>query len=448
MIQKPRTQSNLRVVSRPDSFAPGGGRERAMSQSRVPPARALFYSHDTVGLGHLRRTLAICSGLMEKFGDLTTLLLTGSAMAHGFRIPPGIDYVKLPCVKKLDNEQYDSRSLGVPFQSTFRLREEIIFQVTAGFQPDLLFVDNVPLGMKGELRKTLEFVHRYLPRTFIILNLRDILDESDNIVPLWRRQGILEAIERFYDRIYIYGMPVVFDPIREYAWTENLRGKTSFCGYLPRPFDRRASATVRREALKDRKKLVLVTVGGGVDGVPVVENYLRALPEICAQTSVASIVLLGPDMRREEAQRLRSIGTGNGAVKFMDFCEEPLPYMAAADVVVSMAGYNTISEIVSLRKPAVVIPRIHPRREQIIRSERLQSLGLLKMIHPHDLSPSLLASEVTSWFGKRGNPPTTALDFSGIDRLAGDIEALIAQNQSPVSGWERTVSEWMERTAV
>jgi predicted glycosyltransferase len=442
MINEPRVQSNLRVAFGPESLAFGDEGERRS------PARALFYSHDTVGLGHLRRTLVICKGLMERFRNLTTLVVTGSPMAHGFRIPPGIDYVKLPCVKKQDNERYDSRSLGLPFHSTLRLREEIIFQVTAGFQPDLLFVDNVPLGMKGELRKTLEFVHRHLPRTFVILNLRDILDESANIIPLWRRQGIFEAIERFYDRIYVYGMPVVFDPVQEYAWTDNLRSKTCFCGYLPRPFDRQASEAVRCECLGDREKLVLVTVGGGADGAPVVENYLRALPEICTGTRVASIVLLGPDMRREEAQRLKSMWNGNGGVKFMDFCEDPLPYMAAADVVVSMAGYNTISEIMALRKPAVVIPRIHPRREQIIRSERLQSLGLLKMIHPDDLNPSLLASEVTSWFGKDRNPPITDLDFSGIDRLARDVENLITQNQWPVSGWERTVSEWMERTAV
>jgi predicted glycosyltransferase len=414
----------------------------------IPATRALFYSHDTVGLGHLRRTLVVCNSLMERFPNLTTLVVTGSAMAHGFRMNRGIDYIKLPCVRKQGNEQYDSRSLAVPFQSLFRLREEMIFQVTAGFQPDLFFVDNVPLGMKGEIRKTLEFIHRHLPRTVMILNLRDILDESSHIVPLWRRQGIFEAIERYYDRVFVYGTPLVFDPTLEYGWSESLCSRTSFCGYLPRPFDQRVSSAIRREYLGDRERLVFVTVGGGSDGAPVIDNFLRSLPEISMSTKVASVVILGPEMGWSEAQRLRALGEGVGNVTFIDFCEDPLPYMAAADVVISMAGYNTISEIVSLQKPAVVVPRIQPRREQLIRSERLQDLGLLRMIHPDSLCPSVLASEVTSCFARQWKPPESVLDFSGVDRLAGDIEMMIAQNQWPIPGCERNANEWMQRTAV
>jgi predicted glycosyltransferase len=417
-----------------------------MKENRPNQLRALFYSHDTVGLGHLRRTLLLSSGLKQRLGDLTTLLITGSAMAQGFRIPDGIDYIKLPCVRKLGNEQYESRSLELPFDVTFRLREEIILGVTATYKPDIFFVDTVPLGMKGEIRKTLEFLRCDSPWTTVVLSMRDILDDSAHIVPLWRERGIFEAIEQFYDRVYIYGLPVVFNPLEEYGWPETLRMRARFCGYLPRPVDRQASREIRSD-LSDGEKLILVTVGGGSDGFPIVESYLRALPEISSRTPVSSVIVLGPEMGPEESQRLVSNSAPNARVRFVEFCDDLLPYIDAADLVISMGGYNTISEIISLGKKAVVIPRVSPRREQLIRSERLQNLGFLTMIHPSDLCPSRLASEVSSLLLKERVPPTP-LDFSGIDTLVGEVETLMAGRGRDDWKWKRDTQQWIRRNAV
>jgi predicted glycosyltransferase len=383
--------------------------------------RALFYSHDTLGLGHLRRTLLLCAGLGERFQDLSILVLTGSAMAHAFRIPPGLDYVKLPSVTKLDNERYESRFLGLPFEQTLALREHIILQTTIDFRPDFFFVDNVPLGMKGEVRGALEYIRSRMPESRVFLGLRDILDDSAEIVPLWRRMGVFEAIDRLYDCVFIYGLAEVFDPVREYQWPESLRAKTCFCGYIPRPVEREASRAARRELCAPGEKLVLVTVGGGSDGACLVENYLRAVPEVSCHTPVTSLVLLGPEMRPEEARRLGSIAAGVPAVRFREFCEDPLPLMDAADLVVSMAGYNTISEILALRKKAIVVPRIRPRTEQLLRSRRLQDLGLLRMIHPDELTPRRLAGEMVASLRARQEPPPSNLDFGAIERLSSRI---------------------------
>lgn len=379
----------------------------------------MFYSHDTLGLGHLRRTLLLCAGLGERFHDLSTLVITGSAMAHAFRIPPGVDYVKLPSVSKLDNECYESRFLRLPFEQTLALREQIIFQTIANYRPDFFFVDNVPLGMKGEIRTALEYVRSHMPETRVFLGLRDILDDSAEIIPLWRRLGVFEAIDRFYDCIFIYGLREVFDPIREYEWPDNLRQKTCFCGYIPRSVEKEASLAARRDLCAHGEKLVLVTVGGGSDGVHVVENYLRALPRVSPSTPLTSLVLLGPEMKPDQARELASIHGPDPSIRFMEFCDDPLPFIDAADLVVSMAGYNTISEILALRKRAIVVPRIRPRTEQLIRSQRLQDLGLIRMIHPDELSPRRLAGEMIASFDSPEEPPATVnLDFGAIDRLS------------------------------
>ena len=47
-----------------------------------------------------------------------------------------------------------------------------------------------------------------------------------------------------------------------------------------------------------------------------------------------------------------------------------------------MAGYNTFCEILSYDKRALVIPRLEPRKEQLIRAARAQDFGLLKVLVP------------------------------------------------------------------
>ena len=388
------------------------------------PKRLLFYSHGTMGLGHLRRTLLICEGLCANFQNLSSLIVTGSAMAHGFRMSPGIDYVKLPSVTKLDNEIYESRSLALTFQEIWKLREQILLQTTLNYKPDFFFVDNVPLGMRGEARRALAYIKDHLPNTRVFLVLRDILDSSSSIVPCWQESSMFEAIDHFYDRIFICGLPVIFDPVAEYQFPESIRRKTSFGGYIARPFDDESARRVRQQFCPHGEKLVVVTVGGGSDGADVVENFLSALPKVCRETSVVSAVLLGPEMDPKIARRLKSGRPDGYPITFMDFHEDAVPYLAAADLVVSMAGYNTISEILYLRKKALVIPRIWPRTEQLIRSRRLQELGLLKMLHPGNLDSSTFAKKMIEGLNSPGIRQIF-LKFDAIDNLTAELETMI-----------------------
>jgi predicted glycosyltransferase len=391
--------------------------------------RALFYSHDTVGLGHIRRTLRICEHLDFNFPNLSMLLVTGSPVAHAFRAPAGLDYVKLPSVIKRGDDCYETRTLRVPFQMTRRLRARLLLDTVSAYRPDFLFVDNVPLGMKGELTTTLEHISRHLPDTLVFLTLRDILDDASRVVPQWRRLGIIEALERYYTRVFIYGLRTVFDPTVEYQWPATVRRKTVFCGYIARSVDKTVSRALRRQICAADERLVVVTIGGGSDGSDIVDTYLRALPLITRQIAVKSLVILGPEMAPHEASRLRRVCERRGVI-VMDFCADPMPYLDAADLVVSMAGYNTITEILTLDKKAIVIPRTQPRREQLIRSQRLQEFGLLRAIEPAELTRDRLAAEVHHSLQTTDVPIPTRLEFTGLERLTLEMHALLAEESS------------------
>jgi predicted glycosyltransferase len=390
--------------------------------------RALFYSHDTVGLGHIRRTLRICEHLECSFPNLSILLVTGSPVAHEFIAPAGLDYVKLPSVIKRGDERYETRSLRVPFQMTWQLRAKLLLDTVTAYRPDFLFVDSAPLGMKGELVSTLEFVGRHLPDTLVFLTLRDILDDAALVIPQWKRLGVIEVIERYYARVFIYGQQAVFDPTVEYEWPAEVRNKAVFCGYIPRWVDKGLSRAARQQICPHAERLVVVTIGGGSDGAHIVETYLQALPEIRRLAPVKSLVILGPEMDLADGRRLRC-ACDSGTVEFLDFCADPMPYLDAADLVVSMAGYNTISELLALDKNAIVIPRVRPRREQLIRAQRLQQFGLLRMIEPDHLTSALLAAEVRDRLRSPNRSPSMRLEFTGLDRLTVEMRALLAEGR-------------------
>ena len=403
-------------------------------------ARALFYSHDTVGLGHLRRTLLICKVLGERFGDrLSALILTGSAAAHQFPIQSTADYIKLPSVRKIENELYVPRSLPIQFNDLLALREQVIRQTVQTYRPDFLFVDNVPLGLQGELLATLKSIRRNLPQTRVFLNLRDIIDSPQYVASFWKENQVFEAIERYYDRVFIYGQREVFDALTAYEAPPVVRRKTLYCGYLPRTATSASLPGQLSEIIASPHKLAVITVGGGSDGAAVIETYLRALTLLPASEKPTSVVLAGPEADPEVLGRLRSQHAGPD-VHFVDFCEEPLPLLSRADIVVSMGGYNTLSEILYLEKPAVVVPRSWPRQEQVIRARRLQELGHVRMIHPNSLSPDTLAKALSEGLANVRSGSRTPVDFGGADRLAAAIESELGRRNLALGTAERALA--------
>lgn len=388
-------------------------------------ARALFFSHDRRGLGHLRRTLALCDALLRRPDSVATLLVTGSRMAHAFRMPAELDYVKLPSVQKLHNDEYAGATLDVPVDQIFRIREEILFQTTRLFQPDLLFLDTPPLAATGEVVRTVLYVRKHMKKTQIVVNLRDILDEGQRVCAKWRQHGIFEFLENCVDRILIYGSHDVYDAVSEYEFPSGMRDKTVYCGYIARGHDKRAAELIRERFCTSGRKLVVVTVGGGSDGASLIEQYLQAASQRADFSEISSVILLGSDLCRDDLARIRKRHRSSHNTVLLDFVESATSYIAAADLVVSMAGYNTLSEIAYLRKSAIVVPRVRPAAEQLVRARRFAELGIVRMLHPDEARPQLLAESVNLALHHSLPHAANRIDFGGSEAFVREVDSLL-----------------------
>jgi predicted glycosyltransferase len=194
--------------------------------------RLMVYSHDGFGLGNIRRMLSICTHLLNSISDLSILILSGSPMLHSFRLPKGLDYIKLPCLNRGTSGELSVKYLKTEIEETVALRSQLILSAIGSFKPDVFLVDKKPYGMRNELQTSLEYLQKELPETQRILLLRDILDHPDVTVQDWQNHGYYDAIQMFYDRVMVVGSADVFDVCQEYQFPAAVAEKVQFCGYI------------------------------------------------------------------------------------------------------------------------------------------------------------------------------------------------------------------------
>ena len=383
----------------------------AGSGGREP--RIAVFTHDTFGLGHVRRATHILRSLSRRLPKASLLLVTGSPALH--RMPPlpaNVDFVKIPTIVKTGSADRQPPHLPLAVHETTSLRKRIIRATILGFAPDVFLVDNFPLGSRRELLPTLEELRERPTQT--VLGLRDILDSPETVRENWTRDRTYEVLENLYDHVLIYGVRRIFDVAKAYGLSPGVSKKLSYCGYIT---DERPVVTsplkLRRE-LGVKKPFIFATGGGGGDAFPLLSAFVDAIKLI---PNCSALVLTGPLMNPADRRLLEEQANGDERIIFKDFVPDVRDYVGAADAVVSMCGYNSATEILSLASRALVVPRTwqygeHARRksviaegEQIMRAEAMSRRGLLRMLPPDQLDPEQLARELRALLrGPRPDP--------------------------------------------
>ncbi|HEX8163416.1 MAG TPA: glycosyltransferase [Pyrinomonadaceae bacterium] len=409
-------------VSRPASLALRAAQAtaRRAADARATKPKILLYSHDTFGLGNIRRTLLLAQELIEQYPGAAILLITGSQMIHSFRIPDGVDYIKLPCLDRIEADRYEPRFLSACSAEVKRTRRAILENAVLGFAPDLMIVDKRPAGVDGELLDTLRALKRLNLSTQLVLGVRDILDESERTRRSLEANGSFEIIEEFYDEVWVYGLQSLFDAVKEYGFPDRVAAITRFCGYLKRPTVQTATA--------NHEPHVLVTTGGGGDGCQMIEAYLEGLSGLPRNVALRSTVVFGPQMSPESRARLLERFGYLADVTFSEFEPDLAKLYAEADIVVSMAGYNTVCELLSSGRRAILVPRAEPVREQLIRARLLAAQGLFEIVEPQDLTPDTLIKKVLAAL-KPAAVPRAPFQLDGLPRIRERMRALLGTEE-------------------
>ena len=385
----------------------------------------LLYAHDTYGLGHLRRNLAIASHLLEGRPGLRAVLMTGSPVAERFDLPAGLDLVRLPPVVKVGPEQYRPRDRRLDPELVRRVRGAIMADVARRFAPEVFLVDHAPQGMRGELLPVFSALRSASPSTRIVLGLRDVVDDSATVRRVWSEQDVYATLEERFDRVLVYGSAAVLDVAAEYRLSGAIAAKVTYCGYLARPVP--PATEPEPGSTKAEDALVLGTAGGGGDGADVLSATLNA----CAALGARGLVVTGPLMDASQRAALERQAAESPLLSVVEFHPALGTAMATASAVVTMGGYNTLCELVAIGVPTVVVPRQQPRREQAIRAELFARRGLVRVVEPGRDLAGRVAEALKASLGEGRRFAPACLDLGGLGRV-GDVldEEAVAARRS------------------
>ena len=321
-----------------------------------------LYNSSARGTGQFVRSIKLARLIAEAVDGSVVEILAGNCIVPK-ELPPRTKIVALPQIHKSLRGEYVTD--GESVESAFRRRSTAISEAVWKFDPDYFFVDSRPLGLRDELRDVLGQLSGTKCRS--ILLLRDIVDDSQIVRNQWREAKWYQAVQALYQQVLVLGERDLYDAVAEYEFS-NFDHKVHHIGYLDGGWS--SQDTLEPKLSSTARKNILVTVGGGFDGDSVIQVVWKHIQQNNDQFAhLDYTIVLGMNSSLSE-HALRSV-LPNVAKKVTVYkhVSDMTSLFVKSDVIVSMGGYNTLTELVYLKKKVIVVPRAHAGREQAIRAQ-------------------------------------------------------------------------------
>lgn len=380
------------------------------------PLRLLFYSHNGVGLGHFRRQLRLACAFRRRRPDSIVVLATGSHATRAFGVPPGIEVVQLPPIRKVGRYQaWAPREHQASIDDVVRARAQLLLAVVRRLRPNLLVADHMPAGPDGELMPALAELRAIGGHA--VAGFRDIVDEPEFVRELWSETEIYDVLRDYYDAICVYGTPEVIDFEADYGLEGPLAERLRYVGYLG------VQAAVGSRP-SNGSPMVVASSGGGVDGAALLHAFISAA-ELIGPVLSSRMVVSGPLLANDELESLRDHARVAG-IEIRRFESELDEWIVRSDLVVMMPGYNSTCELLSGAARAIVVPRDGPSQEQRIRADALTRWKRAVNLEPLELDPRRLAAAIERALDEARPCARAPAPLDGLDRAVDLFEAVAA----------------------
>jgi predicted glycosyltransferase len=353
--------------------------------------RILVYSHNSIGLGHAFRTLAVITGIRKWRPDIDFLVVSGTSIPQIF-FREGIEVIKLPSIK-LDIDCVDNRMCsrylsGFELENIFDFRQRIIMASFDFFQPDALIIEHnmtgqmselIPLLMKKWMRKggpvDFALVHicrgimRWVPLLHIPYENPRHRSESINIGALYDFMYVLE------DREVIDINQAFFGDDPELEKKIAYLGKVTNRVYEELP---ERGRVLTHFGLPD-KKIILISLGRNHHVGKISLRLLDIFQSNGVMNDHQIVMVMDPYLNAEAEHELRTHPMSEG-VRLMPFVPDLVDLMNHSELVISRAGYNIVNEILLTGVKAVLIPESHGGGEQELRVKGLQGENTMTVL--------------------------------------------------------------------
>lgn len=370
--------------------------------------RLLFHCQQTMGLGHLVRSLNLAEGLAR---DFEVTLLNGGPWPAQLPEPGAIDIVHLPPLGLDADYALISRDGRFTVEEAVRLRLSMIQESFRSTAPDVLLIELFPFGRRkfaGELMPLLEAARTAGHTPFVACSLRDILVNSRRN-QLGHDDRASQVANEYFDAVLVHA-DARFATLEEtFRPSVRLRVPVHYTGFVRGPRSRDNGTA--------RERRVLVSAGGGLVGAPLFRAAAAAAPRLWDEHGLRTVVVTGPFLPEPDVDELVDRAAAATGLEVARYLPDLGAEMAASAVSVSQAGYNTIMDILGCTTPAVVVPYGEAREdEQAARARKLERLGAVRVLESSRLSAETFAAAVRDaldW-----TPLAVPLDLDGRTRTS------------------------------
>jgi predicted glycosyltransferase len=375
--------------------------------------RIMLYSHNTRGIGHAAKLLAIAWSLYKRLPESSILYCGGGLHEMAALLPPNTDYVKLPSFdakRGAGKTRILPARLHISVDHMLAIRRAILGTVASTYQPHVLLADFYPVGKEQELVDALDWLKSY-PASRVYLGLRDIID-----YPSWTIRflsGHFDAIRKYIDQVFIYGDPALFDFVGTYQLPDDIALRSVYTGYVVNRDQSWQSVDDVRSLLGvgEGQLLIAVSAGGGKDSADILLSIIRVQKFFAELHRLCWVVIGGPLAREEEWQGLQEAVQGT-AIKLIRYWPLLVEVINAADLFIGTCGYNLSAEVIATGTPAIFIPIPRKEAEQAIRAQTLSQHGLGQVVpFRQEETEQELAQLLSDWLAK----PTSAKQVAKIN---------------------------------
>lgn len=378
--------------------------------------RLLFYCQHILGIGHLIRSMEIVRGLLT---DFEVCFVNGGRVIEDFPIPAGVQVVNLPAIAT-DTEFQALRAINPDqdLDAVFAERTTILVNLVNQFCPDFLVVELFPFGRRRFSTELVPCIESAKARgAKVVCSLRDIVVTKQDQAR--HEAKICRLMNQYFDLLLIHGDPA-FQPLElSFSRVADLHCPVVYTGYV-------VQASTHAEAppplVDPDAPLILTSVGGGRFGHELLFSAVAAAPYL-THLPHQILVFTGPFCPPDVFAALETQAAQHPNVTLQRYTPNLLAYMHRADLSISMAGYNTTMNVLTSGVRAMVLPFTgNDDQEQTLRAERLEELGIVRVIRPDDLSPEQLAQRMVDCLQRQ--PPARSFDFQGVAKTAAQLRAL------------------------
>ncbi|PSB50031.1 glycosyltransferase family protein [Chamaesiphon polymorphus] len=398
--------------------------------------KILFYCQNLLGMGHLVRTTELMRELVKTF---EVCLIEGGQKVAGFEMLPEVEVIQLPTIQV---EVFDSLQVGKQLQvigSTMSLeevkefRQQKLIEVFDRFQPDVLITEGYPFSknkaLAFEMVPLLEHVRKSDRATQVICSLRDIIMVKEFADRAAEEKRRCEFVNQYYDAILLHSDPTIHRLEDNISNAGSLTCPVHYTGYVVQSEPERVEFDLTDLALlNDPTPKIVVSVGGGKLGHDLLESIIHAAPLIQQETNHRIVIFAGPLMDESKYQELVKLAQGKTNINLRRFTPSLIAYLDRADLSISLGGYNTTMNVLKTSVKSIIYPS-DKDREQAIRAEKLEQLGLLKILDKSELEPELLAKTIVDYLTEEStldleNP----LQLNGAKQASAILQNLLEPN--------------------